>query len=187
MISTARTSERMARIHYALVCLGRMAKFATDRAGHEHGQCIATDPAGDQVVDDRVTEDHELSAKSVKVIGEDTSGTGKYAGVSGGGTAILAQGFRVPEGSFATLGPIGKLQAPLPSWSRSSSTGLPPCAGLARATRTSSSSLVEIEARGASGRGGLTQLPPPDSWILSGACLTRRAHPIRRDVATPSE
>jgi magnesium transporter len=32
MISTARTSERMARIHYTLVCLDRMAKFATDRA-----------------------------------------------------------------------------------------------------------------------------------------------------------
>jgi magnesium transporter len=32
MISTARTSERMARIHYTLVCLNRMAKFTTDRA-----------------------------------------------------------------------------------------------------------------------------------------------------------
>jgi magnesium transporter len=32
MISTGRTSERMARIHYALVCLDRMAKFTTDRA-----------------------------------------------------------------------------------------------------------------------------------------------------------
>jgi magnesium transporter len=32
MISTARTSERMARIHYTLVCLDRMAKFTTDRA-----------------------------------------------------------------------------------------------------------------------------------------------------------
>jgi magnesium transporter len=31
MIRTGRTSERMARIHYALVCLDRMAKFTTDR------------------------------------------------------------------------------------------------------------------------------------------------------------
>jgi magnesium transporter len=31
MISTGRTSERMARIHYTLVCLDRMAKFTTDR------------------------------------------------------------------------------------------------------------------------------------------------------------
>ena len=32
MISTGRTSERMARIHYTLVCLDRMAKFTADRA-----------------------------------------------------------------------------------------------------------------------------------------------------------
>ena len=32
MISTGRTSERMARIHYTLVCLDRMTKFTTDRA-----------------------------------------------------------------------------------------------------------------------------------------------------------
>ena len=34
MIRTGRTSERMARIHYTLVCLDRMAKFAVER-GHE--------------------------------------------------------------------------------------------------------------------------------------------------------
>jgi magnesium transporter len=32
MISTGRTSERMARVHYTLVCLDRMAKFTIDRA-----------------------------------------------------------------------------------------------------------------------------------------------------------
>jgi magnesium transporter len=32
MIQTGRTSERMARIHYTLVCLDRMAKFTVDRA-----------------------------------------------------------------------------------------------------------------------------------------------------------
>ncbi len=32
MIRTGRTSERMARIHYTLVCLDRIAKFAHDRA-----------------------------------------------------------------------------------------------------------------------------------------------------------
>jgi magnesium transporter len=32
MIHTGRTSERMARIHYTLVCLDRMAKFTIDRA-----------------------------------------------------------------------------------------------------------------------------------------------------------
>jgi magnesium transporter len=32
LIGTGRTSERMARIHYTLVCLDRMAKFTADRA-----------------------------------------------------------------------------------------------------------------------------------------------------------
>jgi magnesium transporter len=32
MLRTGRTSERMARIHYTLVCLDRMAKFTMDRA-----------------------------------------------------------------------------------------------------------------------------------------------------------
>jgi magnesium transporter len=32
MLRTGRTSERMARIHYTLVCLDRMAKFTIDRA-----------------------------------------------------------------------------------------------------------------------------------------------------------
>jgi magnesium transporter len=32
MLRTGRTSERMARIHYTLVCLDRMAKFTGDRA-----------------------------------------------------------------------------------------------------------------------------------------------------------
>jgi magnesium transporter len=41
MIRTGRTSERMSRIHYTLVCLDRMAKFATDR-GRE---CVDHDMA----------------------------------------------------------------------------------------------------------------------------------------------
>ena len=77
----------------------------TKGVGHEQGQCIGTDPAGDQVVDNWVTEDHELGAKSVKVIDKYTGGTGKYAGISGGGTAVLDMGFRAPEGSYATHGP----------------------------------------------------------------------------------
>jgi magnesium transporter len=32
MIRTGRTSERMARVHYSLVCLDRIAKFTVDRA-----------------------------------------------------------------------------------------------------------------------------------------------------------
>ena len=41
MIRTGRTSERMSRIHYTLVCLDRMAKFTIDR-GRE---CVERDMA----------------------------------------------------------------------------------------------------------------------------------------------
>jgi magnesium transporter len=42
MIRTGRTSERMARIHYTLVCLDRMAKFAGDRCHEWIGQDMTT-------------------------------------------------------------------------------------------------------------------------------------------------
>ncbi|HEY2530725.1 MAG TPA: CorA family divalent cation transporter [Xanthobacteraceae bacterium] len=42
MIRTGRTSERMARIHYTLVCLDRMAKFTLDRAHEWIAQDVAT-------------------------------------------------------------------------------------------------------------------------------------------------
>jgi magnesium transporter len=38
MIRTGRTSERMSRLHYALVCVDRMAKFTVDRAREWAGQ-----------------------------------------------------------------------------------------------------------------------------------------------------
>jgi magnesium transporter len=41
LIRTGRTSERMARTHYALVCLDRMAKFAGDRARDWIGPDVA--------------------------------------------------------------------------------------------------------------------------------------------------
>ncbi|MGH6671060.1 MAG: CorA family divalent cation transporter [Xanthobacteraceae bacterium] len=41
MIHTGRTSERMARIHYSLVCLDRMAKFTIDRGRDWIGSDIA--------------------------------------------------------------------------------------------------------------------------------------------------
>ena len=41
MIRTGRTSERMARIHYALVCLDRMAKFSLDRCREWIGHDLA--------------------------------------------------------------------------------------------------------------------------------------------------
>jgi hypothetical protein len=65
----------------------------------------ATDPAGDQVIDNWVTEDHELHSKSLKGTDQYTGGTGKYAGISGGGPFELDAGFRTPEGSYALHGP----------------------------------------------------------------------------------
>jgi magnesium transporter len=41
MIRTGRTSERMARIQYALVCLDRMAKFANEHCREWIGQSVA--------------------------------------------------------------------------------------------------------------------------------------------------
>jgi magnesium transporter len=41
MFRTGRTSERMARIHYSLVCLDRMAKFSVDRAHDWIGDDLA--------------------------------------------------------------------------------------------------------------------------------------------------
>jgi hypothetical protein len=77
----------------------------TKGTGHDHGQCVATDPAGDQLVDNWVTEDHQLGSKTLKGRDNYTGGTGKYAGVSGGGTFVLDAGFRTPEGSYALHGP----------------------------------------------------------------------------------
>jgi magnesium transporter len=42
MIRTGRTSERMARLHYTLVCLDRMAKFTLDRAHDWIGKDIVS-------------------------------------------------------------------------------------------------------------------------------------------------
>ena len=46
MIRTGRTSERMARIHYTLVCLDRMAKFTQERGRDwiEHNLCADLQP-----------------------------------------------------------------------------------------------------------------------------------------------
>ena len=45
MLRTGRTSERMSRIHYTLVCLDRMAKFTVDRARDWLAQDIASKAA----------------------------------------------------------------------------------------------------------------------------------------------
>jgi len=46
MIRTGRTSERMARIHYTLLCLDRMAKFSQDRGREWIGHNLCSDLQG---------------------------------------------------------------------------------------------------------------------------------------------
>jgi hypothetical protein len=49
------------------------------------GYCVATDPAGDQVASDVASDGkYPANAKSYKATGNITTGTGKYAGISGG-------------------------------------------------------------------------------------------------------
>jgi hypothetical protein len=53
------------------------------------GYCVATDPAGDQVVSDVAGDGkYAADAKSFNGTGTFTTGTGKYAGVSGGWTVV---------------------------------------------------------------------------------------------------
>jgi hypothetical protein len=65
----------------------------TDRANgmfQNHGNCVATDPAGDQLVADfGPDEKHAPGQKSWSGPVTFTTGTGKFAGVSGGGTYVI--------------------------------------------------------------------------------------------------
>ena len=71
--------------HMTWHCLG-MADF-TNGVGQGHGYCVGTDPTGDQVVwNFGPDEKHARDQKSWSGSGTFTSGTGKYAGISGGGT-----------------------------------------------------------------------------------------------------
>ena len=54
----------------------------------DQGYCVGTDPAGDQLVVESVTDKRPTSAKSFGETGTLTSGTGKYAGISGEYTAV---------------------------------------------------------------------------------------------------
>jgi len=52
--------------------------------GQEHGYCVGIDPSGDQVVLDFQSEQHAPDQKTWRGRGTLTTGTGKYAGISGG-------------------------------------------------------------------------------------------------------
>jgi hypothetical protein len=61
----------------------------TNGAAQNHGYCVGTDPAGDQLVFDFSDEKHALDQKAWKGSATFTTGTGKYAGVSGGIAHVL--------------------------------------------------------------------------------------------------
>jgi hypothetical protein len=74
------------------------------------GYCVLTDPAGDQVVSNVASDGkYAADAKSYKVAGTFTTGTGKYAGISGSWTSVghLPE-FRTaaPESTYVQNGPM---------------------------------------------------------------------------------
>ena len=74
----------------------------TNGVGQDHGYCVGTDIAGDQVGLNVSDEKHPLDQKVVSGSFTYTTGTGKYAGISGGGTTIQHGGeFRTAaEGTY---------------------------------------------------------------------------------------
>jgi hypothetical protein len=79
----------------------------TNGMEEDQGYCVGTDPAGDQVVLNVVSDGKRpTSAKSFGSSGTFTSGTGKYAGISGGLTCVdHGPEFRTgAEGTYAQYG-----------------------------------------------------------------------------------
>jgi hypothetical protein len=70
--------------------------------GQEQGYCVGTDPAGDQIADNVQTEKHALGSKTFVAPDMWTGGTGKFAGVSGGGPVPCHPGDFKPatEGTY---------------------------------------------------------------------------------------
>ena len=64
-----------------------------------HGYCVGTDPSGDQVAINFADEKHSLDQKIVPGSFTLTTGTGKYAGITGSATYEGDESaFRSPEG-----------------------------------------------------------------------------------------
>lgn len=72
--------------HMTWHCWG-LADF-TNGMGQGHGYCVGTDTAGDQVALNFESEKHSLTDKSVKGSFTLTTGTGKYAGITGSATYV---------------------------------------------------------------------------------------------------
>jgi len=75
----------------------------TKGVGHDHGYCVAADLSGDQLATDWVVGNHPLG-KDINGSFTITTGTGKFAGISGSGTTV-DRGNEFPgpgEGAFIT-------------------------------------------------------------------------------------
>jgi hypothetical protein len=74
----------------------------TNGVGGDQGYCVATDISGDQFIDIFNDDKHALDAKSFGGTDKWSGGTGKYAGISGGGKYICHPAdFKSPaEGTF---------------------------------------------------------------------------------------
>ena len=73
------------------------------------GYCVITDPVGDQIVVDIASDGkYPADAKSYNGTATFTTGTGKYAGISGGYTIVIhGPEFRTAaEGTYVIYGPV---------------------------------------------------------------------------------
>jgi hypothetical protein len=89
--------------HTTLHCSG-LADF-TNGLGQGHGNCVSTDPVGDQIVFSVGPEEkHALDQKSWSGPVTFTTGTGKYTGISGGGTYVqhLNEFHALAEGTYVS-------------------------------------------------------------------------------------
>ena len=65
------------------------------------GYCVGTDPTGDQIAIEIVTDGKIDLSKAFTVTNTITAGTGKYAGISGGWSSINhSPEFKAPEGRY---------------------------------------------------------------------------------------
>ncbi len=95
--------------HMTWHCVGTMSIITG--AGHFNGYCVVTDPTGDQIVADIASDGiYPTNSKSIPAKGAFTTGTGKYARISGTLTNLLHDPeFRAAEEGILTL--YGDFQA----------------------------------------------------------------------------
>ena len=69
--------------------------------------CVSTDPAGDQIASDVVSDGKIDLSKPFNATASFVAGTGKYAGISGGWSFVgHSSEFKTPEGTYVQHGPI---------------------------------------------------------------------------------